>query len=213
MNTQELLFSKSPQLAHSLIEHMLINLEKQHVQLLISNTSQVILEGDSTGCSGFFNSEPLQFAVAIDKPFTDWFKVFMHEYSHFEQWYENPEHFNQLGNDIGVLFSWLEGEIELDEKELEQCTQSAIWIEYDCEKRVLNKICTEHLEHLIDPLEYAQLANAYFNFYYYVAEVKKWYKSGQEPYTLESVWKLFPQQLVLLNQLDNTLREAYSHCV
>lgn len=209
----QLLLKNSPNEAHGLILHMQSTLHAHGVKLNITEDEQVKLDGEDLGCSGYFDSDPLEFAVALGKPFNDWFKVYMHEYSHFEQWLDDPIGFSQKCSEISELFSWVEDKVELSAERLKICTQSAIWIEYDCERRVLEKIERQGIQHLVCPKEYAQLANAYFNFYHYVAEAKSWYQAKREPYSLKEVYRLFPTHLVQLDSLTPELREAYALCV
>lgn len=213
MTETQLLLNYSPVEAHAIILRMQETLSKHNVQLHITAEEQVKLAGEDLGCSGYFDSSGPLFAVALGKPFIEWFRVYLHEYSHFEQWLDDPNYFQAVDKEVTDLFAWIEHKTELSPERLKTCIEAAIFIEYDCEKRVLEKIESQHLEHLVCPQEYAQLANAYFNFYLYMAESRKWYTAKNEPYSLKEVYSLFPKTLVQLKELTPELRQAYSLCV
>lgn len=208
----DLLKSKSHHHIHYYLEDMIDQLIAADVKITIQDTPQVSLD-DGIGCSGFFNSEPLEFAVAVGKPHEEWLKIFIHEFAHFEQWRDDAVLFDKRSTDIGQLFAWVNGDIELDEPHLLQCRDSAIEIEYDCEVRVLAKIRHYALESIINPQAYTRMANAYFNFYHYVVAERVWYKPGHEPYVIDEVWNHFPAELVKLDGMDDELRALYSRCV
>lgn len=202
----------SPIEAHSFIEKALARLISHQVKIIASLDKQVFYESSTNGSSGFFNDEPLTFAVALDKAFKDWFLVFIHEYAHFLQYLENPLWFRQECQKIDLFFSWLDGQ-DLAQKDIEEYSISAMQLEADCEKRALLNIDKFGLGEIVDRIEYCQKANSYFNFYHYVAKHRKWYKLGGEPYSLESVWKSFPTHLVIYEKMTQEQERLFSLCI
>lgn len=208
----DIMLNKSPEKVQPLLKAMLKTLKKNKVRLLIEDAPQVQLS-DDVRCSGFFNSSPLEFAVAVGKDFDVWFKIFIHEYCHFEQWSEDAKLFDQKADNIAHFFSHLEPDVKISKKNLNIYMKDAIWLEYDCERRVLEKIKEYGLEEFLNPEVYAQTSNSYFNFYHFVKEKREWYKSGQEPYNLEHVWSLFPKELVIMKSLPDNIMAAYEDCI
>lgn len=209
----DLLYSKSNPTIHYYLEHVIDTLLDAGVNVTVQDSLQVFLGEEAIGCSGYFNSEPLEFAVAIGKPYESWLKVLLHEFSHFEQWQEDPQGFNLMNRDIETLFSWLDGKVELTDDELSSYRDSAIKIEYDCERRSIEKLYQHGFYTIIDPEVYGRMANSYFNFYHYVVENRVWYKAGCEPYTIPEVWNSFPSELTVFPELTDEHRELFSRCV
>lgn len=209
----DLLFSKSNPTIHYYLEQVVDTLLAAGVTIKIQDTTQVFLDGETLGCSGYFNNEPLEFAVAVGKPYESWLRIFLHEFSHFEQWQEDPEMFTRRSSDVDILFSWLSGDLEVSEEHLKMCRDNAIWIEHDCERRTIQKLHQYGFYTIIDVSSYTQMANAYFNFYHYVVENKVWYKAGMEPYTIPEVWSSFPVELTQLTELTDKHRSLYALCV
>lgn len=205
------LFDNAPEAAHPFLINCITELERHGVNLIISGEEQV--KFDSVYSSGFFEDKPLTFAVATGKPFDKWFAIFVHEYNHFKQWQENPDVFSQLNKDITELFKWVSHEIELEPTLVNKYAKEALWIEWDCEKRSVDNIKKNGLEQFLDLPTYIMGANAYFNFYHVVESERQWYKKGQEPYTLEHVYHLFPSdKITSLETLTEEQKAAYLDC-
>jgi hypothetical protein len=202
----------SPFEAHHFIEKVVIELLSHKVSIIASEEKQVSYGNQlNSYCSGYFNDEPLTFAVALNKPFSDWFLVFIHEYCHFKQYLENPEQFHQQCLDIEQFFNWLDGQ-DLAQDKLEQYLIVAKELESDCEKKVLANLKTFHISELINPEEYAQKANSYINFYNYVAKHRKWYSAGKEPYSITEVWQSFPKKIMSYSSLTIEQEKLFSLC-
>jgi hypothetical protein len=89
----------------------------------------------------------------------------------------------------------------------------AMGIEHDCEARVLKLIEKEEFGNILEPALYARKANAYVNFYLFVIENRKWYKAKQEPYNIQEVYNLFPDELLMLETLTPEMKQAFELCV
>lgn len=212
MNNQlALILEKSPVQMHHFLKGCMTQLENYQVETLVADTLQVKFQ--EILCSGFFHHKPLQFAVGLKKEFPEWFRIFVHEYSHFRQYVDNQNYFNAASDDIEVFFNWVAGKAELDEATLHRMGKIAMEIEHDCEARVLKLIAQDGFENILEPGLYARKANAYVNFYLFVMENRKWYKAKQEPYNIEAVYNLFPDNLVILESLTPEMKEAFELCV
>jgi hypothetical protein len=207
----DLLRERSPKEAWPFLESMAQELAAAGAKLTLCAERQ-IAGRDGMGCAGFFESDPPELAFAVGKPFADWFLVAVHEFCHFKQWREEPESFNRACHDIERLFSWVAGEIELDEAQAAELGRVARDLEHDCERRVLANLGAFGIETLIDRAQYAQKANSYFNFYNYVARHRAWYEGGREPYTLPEVWKRFPEALLLEDGLTPEREALFALC-
>lgn len=206
-----LLYQHSPESAHHFFNFALSELEKYPVNIVLSEDLQVFC--DNFYSAGYFDNEPPTLAVALGKPFQEWFLVFIHEFCHFRQFVEQPEEFNRLCSNIDLLFQWVDGKIELSEQQISAYSADARFLEYDCEKRVLANLDNFAITHLVNAQEYAQKANSYFNFYNYLAKYRTWYAGGKEPYSLSFIWQKFPDTLVVETQLSPEHELLYQHCI
>jgi hypothetical protein len=207
----DLLLNKAPAQVHPFLTQSMVQLDEYQVEPLVADSLQVKFQ--EILCSGFFHHKPLQFAVALKKDFPDWFRIYVHEFSHFRQYVDNQAYFNAASDDIEVFFNWVAGKEELDEATLHRMGKIAMEIEHDCEARVLKLINQDKFENILEPGLYARKANAYVNFYHFVVENRKWYKAKQEPYNIEAVYNLFPDNLVILESLTPEMKEAFKMCV
>lgn len=208
----DLLFDRSPTAAHPFLRSALAELAAHNVALVVVPDLQVRYH-DGTLSAGYFDSDPLTFAVALGKPFEDWFLVFVHEFCHFRQHLDDADAFTRAGLDIQTLFEWVGGEIELSPENVQRLARVARDLEADCERRVLANLDTFGIAHLIDPAMYAQKANAYFNFYNYVAAHRCWYEGGREPYSQPEVWQAFPTTLVVEDGMTPEREALFARCV
>lgn len=209
---KDLLLAASPESAHAFISRLVDELHACGVRVTVEPGLQVDCR-DGGKSAGFFDINPVEFAVAIGKPFCDWFLVLVHEYGHFKQWQENAPAFEAACRDIETLFGWLAGDFELDSVTVKRLGRVALELEHNCESRVLANLDTFGISHLIDPLTYAQKANSYFNFYTYIAVHRKWYVGGKEPYSLPAVWETFPTTLVVEDELSSEREALYALCI
>lgn len=200
--------------AHLFIEKVVIELLSHQVKIIASEEKQVSYDSESPSsfCSGYFNDEPLTFAVALNKPFEAWFLVFIHEYCHFLQYLENPQYFSAQCEEIDAFFSWLEGE-ELKEEQLKQYLITVRNLEADCENRAIINMNRFNISHLVNVEQYIQKANSYFNFYNYVFKYRKWYVGGKEPYSIEAVWSQFPKKLIVYEKMTQEHEQLFHQCV
>lgn len=210
-NQLDLLLDKSPTQVHDFLTDCMHQMDEHKVETLVSDSLQVKFQ--EILCSGFFHHKPLQFAVALKKDFSDWFRIYAHEFSHFRQYVDNQAYFNHASDEIEVFFNWVAGKEEVDSQHLLQMGKIAMGIEHDCEARVLKLIEKEGFGNILEPALYARKANAYVNFYLFVIENRKWYKAKQEPYNIQEVYNLFPDELLMLETLTPEMKQAFELCV
>ena len=174
---------------------------KRTKRLATKHGVKVVLSGDryvqSGGIksNGYFDDEELVLAVACgDQMKHQWQATFLHESSHMDQWIEQIPEWQTKINDIDatkLLDLWMNGNIELNKKQLNAYVRAARDIELDCERRTVKKIIKNRIR-LIDVPTYIQKANAYVYFYNYLKKSRKWYTIGKEPYNIEEIWAKMP---------------------
>lgn len=154
-------------------------------------------DNDAAVCNGYFDQEAPELAVACGQDFDKWFSVFIHESCHMDQWIEQCPAWTD-GEIHGVeaydlLELWLQGAIELNEEQKHAVIQPPMFVELDCERRVVQKIKDLNLP--IDPLRYAQRANSYVYFYLLMGFTRKWYEIDKEPYNYPAIVCKMPTHL------------------
>lgn len=161
------------------------------VSFILAAKRKLILDDEGLGCSGYFDPEDRVLAVAAGRP--DWFLTLLHEFSHMQQWRDDPKGFcDQYDEDF---WDWLTGATELPKRRLHQAVNRVRGIELDCEMRVLDCI-RQHPELGIDEFEYAKKANSYMYLYTVVAKHRKWVGMKRKPpYAVPEIVSLMPDTL------------------
>lgn len=165
--------------------------------------------GDGRGEEGEEDADP-ELVIALGCDVESWFLTALHEYQHMRQWIEDPELFAELEDGETLVFKWLNKEVELSDKDLQEAIQKAVTLEGDCERRVLAMLDREDWN--VDRDEYAQKGSAYAHFYRSVARTQRWHSSGCAPYALEEVWKHFPKWVDPNWQPSEHYYELYQKC-
>jgi hypothetical protein len=151
---------------------------------------------DGLKSSGYFDEEEKKLVCAIDKPLNQWIEIFVHEYSHLEQWATDCFYWRRSvihGRDAyGSFSSWLQGEEEHSKKTLKKYAGICRCLEMDCERRAVENVKKFNLP--IDLEIYCQRANAYVIFYNFALMTRLWYK--RPAYARKEVYQAFPKQLV-----------------
>lgn len=166
--------------------------DKLKVKMLLENEEKVNLPGgDNMKSSGYFDSDEKILAVGTKKPLNDWIIILIHESCHMDQWSENSKIWQEYMNCEYDIWGWLEGTVELNEKELKLGIQASRNLELDCEKRASEKIKFYNLENIINIDEYIQKSNSYILFYNYMLKYKKWY--NKPPYEIREIINIMPK--------------------
>lgn len=116
--------------------------------------------------------------------------VLVHEYCHMQQYLEQSDVWQAIiGRD--QIWRWVSGEDGFTEDELDESFKALYLVEVDCEQRSV--IQHRKWKTGINEEEYIQKANAYTMFYFFMREHRVWYRSGNEPYNIEEVWRSMPK--------------------
>lgn len=174
-----------------------------------------------TKCNGYFNDLTEGFngptlAISVGKPVEKWLPTLLHEFCHFKQWYyEDPLWMNLRKNNIqeeDLLFDWINGK-EFPDGFITELMPRVRDMELDCEKRVI-ELVNKRPTLPINPAEYTKNANAYINFYTYMAMKRKWYVIGKEPYNNPEIIKLMSDKFDMdYDNLSPDLIALYDECV
>lgn len=175
--------------------------------------SEVVYAGEEP-CSGFFQSQPLQLAVAFKAP--NFLGILIHEYCHFRQWKELCPEWTAAESLHGVdsnaaVSAWLAREIDLDKDILNDHIEAVMNLELDCEKRAVNFMRENELNELLP--SYIKQANAYVLSYRIVQELRLWNNVGEAPYNDEEILALMPSDFIDVNyKMSDDMRYAFLKC-
>lgn len=150
-----------------------------------------VLNND-TGCAGYFESNPLEFAVAVGRSHRFWLNTFVHESCHMDQWIEQIPIWNQEVNGqdpLDLLDLWLQNKIELEQSTLNDIFDIVTEIELDCEIRSVEKIKQWNLPIKLDT--YIKKSNAYIWSYRLLQTTRTWDHTGA--YEFPEVWRKMPR--------------------
>jgi hypothetical protein len=185
-----------------LLAFVKIECEKNEVTAILSEESHVSV-GDNL-CNGYFDHSEPTLAVGTGKPEVLWMPTLIHEYQHMRQWIENDPSWEALfitdkveANTLIDL--WLAGTISLDEIQRDNLFNLVIENERNCEQRSLDFIKSNGLDQFIDPVDYAQKANAYLIFHNVMKKHRMWYKPNLEPYAFKEISSKMPADFTTLD--------------
>ena len=169
---------------------------KHGITLTLSATKKVVQPGESEdlGCSGFFIGTEKMFSVAMEKPVEEWLPVILHEFGHMEQWIEEPEKFERDDVELDRLWEWLDGKCEMEQEEVRQVVNLALFYELDCERRTAYRL-HEEPEFGLSYSEYIKRANTYLYLYPMIAKHRKWC-SQSPPYKVPALISIMPDKFV-----------------
>lgn len=186
----------------------------------IDNGVEIILEdsksvpyaiGDFPVSGYFIDYGNPTLAVATGKPLKEWIMVLSHEGSHMEQWIEkSPYWTNSFINGkeaVDYIDEWCGGK-EMSERELDDICKRSREVEWDCEKRSIEKAKKYNLP--INIKEEIQKANSYILFYTLVKETRKWSTPGKAPHNIKEVWSSMPDTFDMdYTIIPDHIRELY----
>lgn len=143
----------------------------------------------SIECTGEAVKGRLTIATGGEKQI--WLEVFLHETCHLDQRQERPQWFDSRDKLVTKLDQWLSNEkgIDISWDEVAKIVE----LEYDCEKRAIQKIKDFGLP--INVEEYSQKANSYLASYTKTFKDRKW---DSAPYTDPKRWKSYDKELLPL---------------
>ena len=148
--------------------------KKSDVKLDLRKSKHVKL--GSFRCGGFFSDSQPHLVAALNH--SDFKILVAHEFCHMTQWREGIPLWERCEHSVGLIDKWLEGE---DVEDIETHIKNAIDLELDNEIRTSKLVEEYDLGISLD--EYIKKCNAYVLFYNWVLLKRRWYKSGNSPYT------------------------------
>lgn len=185
-----------------LIKEVETECAKFGVRFRIGNGSYVCAS-PSVRCNGYFSTSTDELVVARKIKNFSW--TLAHEYCHFQQWSTNSKIWKKYENsDAWWLINDALQKKQVEQRKLEKSSRLLMTVERDCERRAV-ELLKRYNETPANIDKYIQKANAYTLFYLHIAENKKWYKIGKEPYNVKKVWQHFPKSL------DIDVEECYKN--
>jgi hypothetical protein len=155
------------------------------------------VEANSIKCSGFFDEEDMELAVATNKKENDWLVILIHESCHLDQYTQKTPIWKQGEDGIGIIDDWLDNKT-YNGQQLIKAFEDTIKLEVDCEKRSVKKIKKYNLP--INTEEYIQKANAYLISYWATYRDRKWFPF---PYNDPKIYKNMPTKFLSLKNYLN----------
>jgi hypothetical protein len=161
------------------LQDKILELIKDGFGVKIHNTP--LVRNECGVASGYFDGEGKELEIAIKRPQKEWVPIFIHEYSHYTQWKDDCKVWRDIDKvyETVNLWSWLSGDDEYTDAQLERCKIATQRLEQDCDKRAVALIEQYNLP--ISKDHYIQSSNAYILFYNICIEQRKWYKKS--PYS------------------------------
>ncbi len=157
------------------IEFVKSECKKYGVVLSLRNT-RYVKAGEKIKASGYFDESVPTLVCAIKK--SDFLPILVHEYAHLTQWVDQIPIWKKSYKSLIKVNEWLCGkEVRSIKDHLAVCRD----LELDNEKRSVKIIKKHRLP--IDVKDYTRRANAYVQFYNYLAISRKWSDSKNTPYT------------------------------
>lgn len=190
---QELIEADYSKLDSNVLQFIDVELNKcrQHgIAIKMPYKKSVIHSG--TKCAGYFEQDPLEFAVAVGRSHRFWLSTFVHETCHIDQWREDlPIWYEKVNEEdpLDLMDEWILGKVELDQDTIKRMFDIVIEIELDCEKRSVEKIKQYNLPIKIDT--YIRKSNAYVWSYRLLQVTRIWDHTGA--YEYPEVWRKMPK--------------------
>ena len=172
--------------------HAITECLKKKIKIVFEHKSFVWADGIK--CSGYFDEDDKELWVATRKPQRDFFPVFVHEFSHFQQWLQSDPVYMKISSARDIdndMWEWINGK-DIPEDRVNKSIQAYQEMELGCEKRVVEHIEKSGLS--IEKNNYIKMANIYVLFYSLVRETRKWYKTP--PYTIKGVLDCIPSTFI-----------------
>lgn len=180
------------------------------VKLILPDSITIPYPRGNFEVNGYFVAyEEPTLAVAVGKPLNDWIMILAHEGSHMEQWIEkSPYWINSFidGKEaVDHLDEWCSGR-EMTKEELDNVFRRSREIEWDCERRTIEKAKKYNLPVKIS--EEIQKANSYIFLYSLMREFKRW--PDKRPYQVREIWSRLPDSFdVDYDHIPEKIKELY----
>ncbi len=177
-----------------LIDDIKKECEVNGVEVILQNTKTIPYAIGDLPVSGYFidYGNP-KLAVATGKPLKEWVMVLAHESSHMEQCIEKSPYWTNSFIDgreaVEYIDEWCAGK-EFSKEEIDDICKRAREVEWDCERRTIEKAIKYKLP--VNITEEIQKANSYILFYTFIKDVRKWNAPGKAPHQIREVWSVMP---------------------
>ncbi len=163
--------------------------EQYQVPMTLSKSRMINYKG--LLCAGYFDDNPLGFAVACGGSHRNWFSTFVHETCHMQQWIDISPIWTRRMDGIppsDLFDSWITGQQDLPDDTKEHMIDALVDIELDCERRSAERIRNRSFPIKLD--SYIRKSNAYIWSYRYMAQSRDWDHSAL--YQHPQVWRRMP---------------------
>lgn len=175
--------------AKKFLKHVREHLSEYGGRLVFGRGNKVNC-GDGCRSIGYFSDNPLEIRVA--RKSRDPITTVAHEYAHFLQWLENPQHVMRADDKASfIMFDWLGGK-EFENRDVEKAFCRVMVMERDAERRTVELIKKFNLNVDID--KYIRQANCYIYMHWIMKERRSWrYKPGcVDPFSSRTVISKMP---------------------
>jgi len=160
------------------------------------------VKADELRVNGYFEDgttteNPMEIAVAANKPRHIWLATLCHEFAHFQQHQAQCAAWTNAclpdGTDVGTIMDeWLLGK-NFRKDYLHKCVGIYRHLELDCERRSAKNILKFGIP--LNYNKYCKRANTYIHFYNYLLQTRKWYIIGKEPWRSKKLVDAMPESL------------------
>jgi hypothetical protein len=191
-----------------LVDDISLQASQNNVRLILKDAPKVNYPTGGSEVNGYFvvYDKPT-LAVAVKRPVMDWVMVLAHEGSHMEQWIERSPYWTESFVDgreaIDHLDDWCRGK-DMSEDELADICRRARDVEWDCEKRTIEKAKKYALP--VNIKEETQKANSYILLYSLIRHFRRW--PDIRPYEVEDIWSVMPDNFEM-DYGDESLKDMY----
>lgn len=187
------------------VAHVKEALAAEGCELYASKGKTVLCDG--VKCSGYFCGDVKRLAIATNRNEQYMVGILAHEFGHFNQWREQSDIWTadtMNENDFKRLIT-PEKRLTPTLKRKLSCLRE---LEADCERRAIKLIKKFDLK--IDIRKYAQNANAYIYFYTFIEEYRRWYPSGQGPWSVRKIVNAMPTSIIRKHDvIPHKIRQLY----
>lgn len=202
LDKEKIAYDKIPGIVGSVILTCAVN----NIKVRLSPNKTIdYMEVPNTPVGGYFEGNKnkpgqAEFGCAVGTKLKTWIQVFLHESCHMDQYLEDSQVWlDTITSDDEYtstpFFEWLAGYDIEPKYDVNHLAKTLCAVEFDCEKRTVQKIIDYGLSDIIDVTKYIQQANAYAYSYLYLPEIRRWWETGKEPYRNKLIWSKAPMTL------------------
>lgn len=179
--------------SHPFVNHVKQECKRYGCKFKLIYKGDVRTSEDKDKLAGFFRDDPLELVVATRVMYTDFLSTLVHEFSHFEQWIDDPKSFAPLKkyDYRDIFYHWLYGR-EYSKRTIAKSIDYIRDLEVDCERRAVRNIARFKLP--INIPRYCRNASAYIHFHNFVKRKRVWHTKNS-PWDFKGILKLMPDNM------------------